>query len=321
MNKPVFIFFLLLLPILNGKAQGNLVPNHSFEDTISCPYSPANFAAVANWFNPTIATPDYYNVCSTLGAGVPQNDWGYQEAQEGNAYAGFGTYWEGENNYREYIAIELNTALEAGKRYYWCMFVSALDSVEYFSNNIGISLTKSIVSNVNTESLLNIPIYGNHDELVDDYLTWVSIGGTFIADGGEKFLYIGNFYNDNDTDVVKYQINDTGGPGAYYYADNIYLGQFPCVEPSLEIPNVFTPNGDGVNDLFQTIDNGLVDKTITIFNRWGNIIFEGKGNEGWNGKDQHNNNCTEGVYFVTVNYLNVLTNKTETKTGFIQLIR
>ncbi len=44
-----------------------------------------------------------------------------------------------------------------------------------------------------------------------------------------------------------------------------------------EMPNAFSPNGDNINDFFsiQRLEDVFYDYTITIFNRWGNIVFEG----------------------------------------------
>lgn len=50
------------------------------------------------------------------------------------------------------------------------------------------------------------------------------------------------------------------------------------------IPNSFTPNGDGVNDVFQPMIYGLDNYQIRIFDRWGEIIFESNnGQQGWDG--------------------------------------
>ena len=68
----------------------------------------------------------------------------------------------------------------------------------------------------------------------------------------------------------------------------------------IDIPNSFTPNGDGINDYFlprQHLSRGLNDYKMTIFNRWGQIVFEtaksdGRGWDGkFNGEDQ-----PSGVY-------------------------
>ncbi|RLD63790.1 MAG: hypothetical protein DRI84_09250 [Bacteroidetes bacterium] len=83
-----------------------------------------------------------------------------------------------------------------------------------------------------------------------------------------------------------------------------------CVDydacPIYEIPNVFTPNSDGFNDLLIPMgyDNGNpkanVDRIeMTIFNRWGKTMFytENPLIE-WDGKNQNNNQyCVDGVYY------------------------
>jgi gliding motility-associated-like protein len=62
-----------------------------------------------------------------------------------------------------------------------------------------------------------------------------------------------------------------------------------CVVPDVEIfvPNTFTPNGDGTNDVFIPKGDGLTDGNyeLMIFDRWGNLIFESHAlNDGWDGK-------------------------------------
>ncbi len=66
-----------------------------------------------------------------------------------------------------------------------------------------------------------------------------------------------------------------------------------------EVPNVFTPNGDGKNDVFtfQAINMGEIH--LTIFDRWGLKMFEGtsSGNIRWDGKNKAGNTVTDGTYF------------------------
>ncbi len=66
------------------------------------------------------------------------------------------------------------------------------------------------------------------------------------------------------------------------------------------LPNIFTPNGDGVNDYFRPYPYQGVEKIkLTVFNRWGNIVFETSNPDiNWDGKEQNNKkDCSEGVYF------------------------
>lgn len=53
---------------------------------------------------------------------------------------------------------------------------------------------------------------------------------------------------------------------------------------SLYIPNTFSPNGDGHNDVFRIYSTGLTEVTVSIFNRWGNELYRYKDPEGgWDG--------------------------------------
>ncbi|MBK7967735.1 MAG: gliding motility-associated C-terminal domain-containing protein [Bacteroidetes bacterium] len=67
------------------------------------------------------------------------------------------------------------------------------------------------------------------------------------------------------------------------------------------IPNIFTPNNDGVNDVFEVGAAGACSpERITIFNRWGNSIFETSGqNKFWDGKS-NGNPVPSGVYFYVI---------------------
>ncbi|MFL5728251.1 MAG: gliding motility-associated C-terminal domain-containing protein, partial [Cytophagaceae bacterium] len=54
-------------------------------------------------------------------------------------------------------------------------------------------------------------------------------------------------------------------------------------EPQVFVPNVFTPDGNGKDDVFGVFGNHYANLKLTIFNRWGEIIFVGDGSTGWDG--------------------------------------
>jgi gliding motility-associated-like protein len=297
------------------------VPNPSFEDTVYCPTTISQFDAVANWFNPSSGeTPDYYNECSNdlppnfflNGSSVPNNDFGYQFARSGKAYTGIVTF-DLFPTYREYIAVQLLEKLDVGKEYYWCFFISLLERANFASNNIGIALSHNLIPNFLFSTLAPY-VYGNNTEVVFDYINWTKIEGSFIAQGGEKYLYIGNFFDDTNTQF--FRVNNLIGVGEYsiYYIDDVYLGHDPCpFEEVLNLPNIFTPNGDGHNDMFKI----MIDyDSCTIYNRWGQIMFEtNQINTFWDGKTLNGNDAPEGIYYY------VIQGKKNNKSGFVHLLR
>jgi len=95
---------------------------------------------------------------------------------------------------------------------------------------------------------------------------------------------------------------------------NIYLSLCLDTNYTIEIPNVITSNGDGVNDIWEPKTTGLILESGTIINRWGNTVkILSSTDLTWDGKD-----CTEGVYFYELIFKNALDEVVE-KNGFIHL--
>lgn len=107
-----------------------------------------------------------------------------------------------------------------------------------------------------------------------------------------------------------------------------FLTDSVCIDncPYYEIPNVFTPNGDGKNDLLRPFPYRFIDHIkLRIYNRWGALVYETDNLDIlWDGKTQDTHiDCSAGTYFYTCEvyeqYLMEL--KTNPKRGTIQLIR
>jgi gliding motility-associated-like protein len=79
------------------------------------------------------------------------------------------------------------------------------------------------------------------------------------------------------------------------------------LKASLTFPNTFSPNDDGLNDTFYPLGaiNTISNYSMTIYNRWGEVIFETQDPEQkWNGKSKTGKVYNTGLYFVKVNYKN-----------------
>lgn len=64
------------------------------------------------------------------------------------------------------------------------------------------------------------------------------------------------------------------------------------------IPNIFTPNGDGTNDVFTIISTSIKTLHVDIFDRWGIKMVELNGpGSGWDGKTRTGNNASDGTYY------------------------
>jgi gliding motility-associated-like protein len=101
-----------------------------------------------------------------------------------------------------------------------------------------------------------------------------------------------------------------------------------CVDncPEYTLPNVFTPNGDGINDIFHPFPYSYIrDIDIKIFDRWGLLMFQTSDPDiNWDGKNNFtHDNCSDGVYYYTckVNAIHFNGVKTTTLKGFIELMR
>jgi gliding motility-associated-like protein len=76
--------------------------------------------------------------------------------------------------------------------------------------------------------------------------------------------------------------------------------------PEIFVPSGFTPNGDGTNDVFKVYGQGIEYMTLTIFDRWGNIVAQVLDQkESWDGNNMSGKPAPTGtyVYILEIEYL------------------
>ncbi len=107
-------------------------------------------------------------------------------------------------------------------------------------------------------------------------------------------VYPSHVYDFPGDFVVSLYIENEGGCFDNY-------SQELCIRPKhpLSIPNAFSPNGDGVNDLLRPITLGVTELNWQVFDRWGKLMFETSSmTEGWDGSYE-GELMPVGVYVLT----------------------
>jgi len=196
--------------------------NPSFEQIDTCPYNADQVHFASPWNG--LFTPDYYNACSTGGNSVPYNTTGYQFAHSGNAYVGLGAYGYYYNgscpDCREYIRGQLYDTLKRGRRYCIEFYVSLSDYSFWAVNRLGLYISTSPVpDDAQGDTISVIPqIQYDTTMILSDTMNWIKISGVYTASGGEGFIAIGNFYDDDQTDTLSHLGSFIW---AYYFIDDV----------------------------------------------------------------------------------------------------
>ena len=196
------------------------------EDTIPCAnYNWNSPGPCQFWFvGPNYGSPDYFtnmfsnsSSCSLFN-GVPQNIFGYQNAHTYNSFLGFAFYTAPSGGNREWIAGTLNDSLISGHKYCVEFYVSSANNCKYVTDDIAAYFSNDTIYGGLIG--LNTQVENFQGNILNDTMNWMQISGEFIAQGGEKFITIGNFKNDGNTTLDSL-------PGAqfqnfgYYYIDDV----------------------------------------------------------------------------------------------------
>lgn len=137
-------------------------------------------------------------------------------------------------------------------------------------------------------------------------LLFGSLYGSWHVDGGtSRFDKKGIVYQAACTDSAEFPVV----PWAYADGSNttmwdigVFKIDFAVERDTLLLPNVFTPNGDGINDVYDVDINNAHFYELHIFDRWGTEVFSASDlNTNWDGT-YGGRECEEGVYYVSVKY-------------------
>lgn len=162
-----------------------------------------------------------------------------------------------------------------------------------------------------------------------DNYTWVAYKGSDFSNvykGPEDVVQASpDWYIDMKTDTGDFIVcltAFTADPAKPICSDSICKKIDFRFIVKMEIFNVFTPNEDGKNDVFNIDIEGETEYDLVIYNRWGTKVFESKDKQlDWNGKNMNDGSeCPGGTYFYVFKY-GLQSGKSETLNGSITLIR
>jgi len=211
----------------------NLVPNYNFSSFDSCPYNKGQIYFASPWYSSNGKTTDLIHSCNTNGiAGIPENKWGKQHPYSGDGMAGIRTYLSGDNiepNYREYLAVQLTGSLEKDEKYYISFKASPGENNVYYSDNLALYISENRIPS--TPFLQLRSTISNNNGFMNNFKAWYDISGEYVAEGGEKFLVIGNFNDDNNTNLVEQFQPENKENSAYYYIDNVIVKECNTLWP------------------------------------------------------------------------------------------
>jgi len=192
--------------------QFNLVQNPSFEQCLNCPTNGyaevgaqfTNNVILPYWNNPSnsMASPDYYHLNITG-----------ENAFDGNSMIGIVTFISAFDdsiylnfvNGREYLQSELLDSLQNNKIYlidFYAYVDGVLGQGNFLANNVGLHFSDTLL---HTSNYYNIPLnpqikYFNNE--IIDTNSWTKFSGIYKSNGGEKYITIGNFNTDLETDFI-----------------------------------------------------------------------------------------------------------------------
>ena len=317
MRKIFIVIFLFLVSKTNAQ---NLVLNPSFEDTIACTGTYA--MQCKYWYWATYGSPDYFSEQPDIFCGtspVPLSNVGFQYARTGIAYVGlapfFTTIFPSYVNRREYIGGILSDTLKQGHEYCISFYVSVADGMKYVIDGMGLylSVDSAVDYTINT-NLSFIPQISNPSgNIIYDTLNWVQISGTYIANGGEKYLTIGNFKDDANTMIDS---TSSTANSAYYFIDDVSV--IDCtvgineVNDNLNSGKLY-PNPARTAVYYESELNDNENGLLELYDMLGNKLSAYTLNHGKNKITIGTSGYARGVYMVKVNI-------TDRQPEFIKLI-
>jgi hypothetical protein len=227
-------------------SQINLVPNPGFEIFDTCPnivineYSGLSQICFASpWFQPNYpndtsgicgrSISEYFHSCAEE---IPYVLGGFQFPNNGSGFSAIVTLWPNINEdiALEYLEIKLNEYLKNDKRYCVSWYSNLADVSMAAHNRVGAHFSTDTLFQFGSWDRIPVIPQIENSAMVTDTQKWVPFHQSFIAEGGERFMTVGNFYSKAN---VEYQILSNLSAWAYYYFDDFGVYELPEISAGL----------------------------------------------------------------------------------------
>lgn len=277
----LIVFAFLFIFKVSLRAQ-NLVPNPSFDDARGKRKSmfPWQMVNTVDYFIYDEAKKD-----QKIKSKIKDKNFKMRKARTGNAYVGI-RYWP---RYSEFLIVELLEPLEKERQYYFEMYMTISEHSSAYLRSVGVSFYDFKPAYAQRSSIYDYPpqfeVYKYNG--LKDTTEWIKIAGVFTAEGGERFMTIGNFSRNNH-DKFKRRKFSISKREAYYYIDDVALYKldnfgYPILHPdtnqtvlymdtSGKVPD--NPMANEIDHYYKTImyPTGSSELTYEAFNKLGFVI-------------------------------------------------
>jgi len=258
--KKAYLLFLFMISLaVLGQTEGeiikNLVPNGSFENFRK---KSGNIKNAIPWQQ--IASVDYYQ------EPISNDTTADKGARTGSCYAGL----RFQKKYKEFLQVKLAEPLHRGTIYEYEMYVrlafwsnASLKSVGALFTKMGYKSQGDVVRTALVDSVCK------KGSFINGY-RWFKVSGKYQADGGEKYLTIGNFTANVKKDMIRMNVFKLGFKEAYYFIDDIKLVKAKEVVEKVKVEIVGSFNIDAQDSVLEVKKDVKVGEKIALKN----IFFE-----------------------------------------------
>lgn len=323
------------------------VMNGSFESLSALPSTTGQWSLASGWTSTGSAenTPDVFHIEGVGGGDLPETPVALVSPDQGMAIGGFMATGLPGTERREYITGTFTSPLQPGMTYQMTFRMTNGERTPFSQAGLGVSGMGMHFSMGPLQQTELNPIEATPQfELTPLFYSreWETISFAFVAQSAWTYFTWGAFGPDSGHSI---EVSEGSSPSmAYYFVDAFAIElaeegiasdeeveKGPTAkpttinleeEPAWFVPNAFTPNNDGENDVFVPVWNNVEMKRFEVYSRWGELVYEltQETEEGWNGQTTKGKDAAPGTYIWQVDLVDE-SGKTISKSGAITLIR